>query len=89
MAIVQAINGVGETYPDKPVTPREALVGTVDSQAGKDPRHPAEDRTKLAAPQAYQEQTKQTRQPQPATLARDLMTTPVVTLPSDATLVEA
>lgn len=89
MAIVQAINGVGETYPVKPVTPREALVGTVDRQAGKDPRHPAGDRTKLAAQQAYQEQTKQTRPPKPAILARDLMTTPVVTLPSDATLVEA
>ena len=25
MAIVQAINGVGETYPDKPVTPGAPL----------------------------------------------------------------
>ena len=39
MAIVQAINGVAETYPVKPVTPRAALVDGVDSQAGKDPRH--------------------------------------------------
>jgi hypothetical protein len=33
MAIVQAINGVAETYPVKPVTPRAALVDAVDSQA--------------------------------------------------------
>ncbi len=89
MAVVQAITGVAETYPVKPVTPRTPLVDAVDSQAGKDPHHPAGDRTKLAAQQAYQEQTKQTRPPKPAILARDLMTTPVVTLPSDATLVEA
>jgi len=89
MAIVQAINGVAETYPVKPVTPRAALVDPVDSQAGKDPRHSAGDRTKLAAQQAYQEQTKQTQPPKPAILARDLITPPVVTLPSDATLLEA
>ena len=89
MAVVQAITGVAETYPVKPVTPGTPLIDAVDSQAGKDPRHPAGDRTKLAAQQAYQEQTKQTRPPKPAILARDLMTTPVITLPSDATLAEA
>lgn len=89
MAVVQTITGVAETYPVKPVTPRAPLVDAVDSQAGKDPHHPAGDRMKLAAQQAYQEQTKQTRPPKPAIVARDLMTTPVVTLPSDATLVEA
>jgi len=40
MAIVQAINGVAETYPVKPVTPQAALVDAIDSQAGKDSRHP-------------------------------------------------
>ena len=89
MAVVQAITGVAETYPVRPVTPGTPLIDAVDSQAGQDLRHPTGDRTKLAAQQAYQEQTKQTRPPKPAILARDLMTTPVITLPSDATLVEA
>jgi acetoin utilization protein AcuB len=89
MAVVQAITGVAETYPVRPVTPGTPLIDAVDSQAGQDLRNPAGDRTKLVAQQAYQEQTKQTRSPKPAILARDLMTTPVITLPSDATLVEA
>jgi hypothetical protein len=86
MAVVQAITGVAETYPVRPLTPGAPLIDAVDSQAGKDHRNPAGDRTKLAAQQAYQEQTTQTRPPKPAILARDLMPTPVITLPSDATL---
>jgi acetoin utilization protein AcuB len=86
MALVQAITGVAGTYPVKPLTPEAPLIDAVDSQTGKDHRNPAGDQTKLAAQQAYQEQTKRTRTPKPAILARDLMPTPVVTLPSDATL---
>lgn len=89
MPIVQAINGIVETYPVRPVTPREPVVDAVDSQAGKEQRQHAGDRTQLAAQQAYQEQTRQARPPKPAILARDLMTAPVVTLPSDATIVDA
>jgi acetoin utilization protein AcuB len=82
MPIVQSINGIVETYPVRPVTPREPVVDAVDSQAGKEQRQ-------LAAQQAYQEQTRQARPPKPAILAKDLMTAPVVTLPSDATIVDA
>lgn len=89
MPIVQAINGIVETYPVRPVTPREPVVDAVDSQAGKEPRQQAGGRAQLAAQQAYQEQTRQARTPKPAILARDLMTAPVVTLPSDATIVDA
>jgi acetoin utilization protein AcuB len=89
MPIVQAINGIVETYPVRPVTPREPVVDAVDSQAGKEQRQHAGDRTQQAAQQAYQEQTRQARPPKPAILARDLMTAPVVTLPSDATIVDA
>ncbi len=89
MPIVQSINGIVETYPVRPVTPREPVVDAVDSQAGKEQRQLAGDRTQLAAQQAYQEQTRQARPPKPAILARDLMTAPVVTLPSDATIVDA
>ena len=89
MPIVQSINGIVETYPVRPVTPREPVVDAVDSRAGKEQRQLAGDRTQLAAQQAYQEQTRQARAPKPAILARDLMTVPVVTLPSDATIVDA
>jgi acetoin utilization protein AcuB len=89
MPIIQSINGIVETYPVRPVTPREPVVDAVDSQAGKEQRQQAGDRTQLAAQQAYQEQTRQARPPKPAILARDLMTAPVVTLPSDATIVDA
>ena len=44
MPIVQAINGIVETYPVRPVTPREPVVDAVDSQAGKEPRQQAGDR---------------------------------------------
>lgn len=89
MPIVQAINGIVETYPVRPVTPREPVVDAVDSQAGREPRQHAGDRIQQAAQQAYREQTQQARSPKPAILARDLMTAPVVTLPSDATIVDA
>ncbi|MEQ1792658.1 MAG: CBS domain-containing protein [Nitrospira sp.] len=89
MPIVQAINGIVETYPVKPVTPRDPVVDAVDSEAGKERRHPSGDRTQLAAQQAYQEQTRHARLPKPAMLAKDLMTAPVVTLPSDATIIDA
>ena len=49
MPIVQAINGIVETYPVRPVTPREPVVDAVDSQAGKEPRQQAGDRTQQAA----------------------------------------
>ncbi len=55
MAVIQAITGVAETYPVRPLTPGAPLIDAVDSQAGKDHRNPAGDRTKLAAQQAYQE----------------------------------
>lgn len=89
MPVVQAINGIVETYPVKPVTPRGAIVDAIDSQAGKDSRQPSGDRIQQAAQQAYQEQARHTRLPKPALLAKDLMTTPVITLASDATLLEA
>ena len=89
MPIVQSINGIVETYPVRPVTPREPVVDAVDSQTGKEQRQLAGDRTQLAAQQAYQEQTRQARPPKPAILARDLMTAPVVTLPSEATIIDA
>lgn len=85
MAIVLAINGVVESYPVRPGGLRSARVESVDAQGGKT----SSDRSLLAAQTAYQQQTRQAHNPKPAVLARDLMTTPVMTLPSDSTLVEA
>lgn len=89
MSIVQAIHGIADTYPVKPVTPRDPLVNAVDTEGNKDQHHLPADRTTLAAQQAYEEQTRHTRPSKPAMLARDLMTAPVLTLPSDSTLAEA
>ena len=89
MSIIQAINGIVETYPVKPVTPRDPLVNAVDTEGKKDQHQSHGDRVVLAAQQAYEEHTKNTRPSKPAVLARDLMTAPVLTLPSDSTLAEA
>ncbi|MFO0705873.1 MAG: CBS domain-containing protein [Nitrospira sp.] len=89
MAVVVAVNGIVESYPVKPVTPRSPLVDAVETQGGKDQRPPKGDRALLAAQQAYEEQTRHARLPKPALQAKDLMTAPVVTLPSDATVAEA
>lgn len=88
MSVVHAIHGIPDTYPVKPVTPRDPLVSAVDTELNKEQRQPP-DRAALAAQQAYEEQTRNTRPSKPAMLARDLMTTPVLTLPSDSTLAEA
>lgn len=84
MPIVLAVNGVVKTYPVKPSVPRLTHVESVGAQGEKT----ASDRSVLAAQTAYQQQTQQGQAPKPAVLARDLMTAPVVTLPSDSTLAE-
>lgn len=85
MPIVLAVNGIVETYPVKPAGARSARVESLEAQGEKT----SSDRSLLAAQTAYQQQTHREHSPQPAMLARDLMTTPVVTLPSNSTLAEA
>ena len=89
MPIVQAVNGIVETYPVKPAVTRPTPVGTVEAEGEQRQHPPSSDRSILAAQTAYQQQTRQEQQPKPAVLARDLMTSPVLTLPSDSTLAEA
>lgn len=89
MSIIQTVHGVVETYPVKPVTRRDPLVDAVDTEGQKEQRQPPADRAALAAQQAYEEHTRHSRHSKPAMLARDLMTAPVLTLPSDSTLAEA
>lgn len=85
MPIVLAVNGIAEIFPIKPALPRLMRAEPADPQGGK----PAPDQTVVAAQTAYRQQTGPTEGSKPAVLARDLMTTPVFTLPSDRTLAEA
>jgi acetoin utilization protein AcuB len=85
MAIQLAVNGVVESYPVRPAGPRPARVESLEAQGEKT----SSDRSLLAAHSAYEQQARQGHHPKPALLARDLMTAPVVTLPSDSTLAEA
>ncbi len=85
MPIVLAVNGVAEIFPLKPTGPRPARVEATDGQSGQAPP----DRSILAAQSAYQEQARKNETPKRAIVARDLMTAPVVVLPSNSPLVEA
>ncbi|MBI3356338.1 MAG: CBS domain-containing protein [Nitrospirae bacterium] len=89
MPIVLSVNGIVETYPVKPVAPRHPRVESVETQGEPGQRPASSDRSVLAAQTAYQQQTSQEQHPKPARPARDLMTTPVLSLPSDSTLTEA
>ncbi len=89
MPIVLSVNGIVETYPVKPVAPRHPRVESVETQGEHGQRPASSDRSVLAAQTAYQQQTSQEQHPKQAVLARDLMTTPVFSLPSDSTLIEA
>jgi acetoin utilization protein AcuB len=89
MPIVLAVNGIVETYPVKPAAPRHTRVESVETQGENSQRPPSSDRSVLAAQTAYQQQTDQGQHPRPAVLARDLMTAPVLSLPSDGTLKDA
>lgn len=92
MPIIRAVNGIVETYPVAPVSPRPpatqvAAADREDRSKGQE-RQTADPAAHLAQ-QAYQQQAHQSHAPKPALLAQDLMTSPVTSLPSDSTLVEA
>jgi acetoin utilization protein AcuB len=89
MPIVLSVNGIVETYPVKPAGPRHARVESAEAHGDTGQRPPSSDRSILAAQTAYQQQTGQGQHPRPAILARDLMTVPVLSLPSDSPLTEA
>lgn len=89
MPIILAVNGIVEAYPVKPAAPRHAQVEAVEAQGNNDHRSPSSDRSGLAAQAAYNRQTNQDQHPKPALLARDLMTSPVQALSSDATVSDA
>ena len=86
MAIILAVNGIVETYPIKPVGPRN---GTTEERNQHDQHSSSLDRSALAAQTAYQQQNLERPYPKPAILARDLMSAPVFSLPSDSSLLDA
>lgn len=92
MPIIRAVNGIVEIHPALSVSPRPPA--TQVASAGREDRkkeqarQPADQATRLAQ-QAYQQQAHQDIAPKPALLAQDLMTSPVTSLPSDRTLLEA
>jgi acetoin utilization protein AcuB len=92
MPIIRAVDGIVEMHPTLPVSPRPPA-----TRADADRRdHTKEqegqqtgDHSARLAQQAYQQQIHQASSLKPALLAQDLMTSPVLWLPSDSTLLEA
>ena len=92
MPIIRAVNGIVETYPTAPVSPRPPANQV--ASAGREDRSKSQERQTAdhaasLAQQAYQQQVHQAPAPKPALLAQDLMTSPVKWLPSNSTLLEA
>lgn len=89
MSIIVAVNGITEVYPTNLVTPRYNRTEAVADREHHDQRSSTLDHSALAAQTAYQQQGPDRSHPTPAVLARDLMTTPVLSLPSDSRLLDA
>ncbi len=89
MSIIRAVNRIVETYPVKPASTRPMQVEPVEPPGDNDQRSSSSDRSSVAAHTAYQQQANQDQQTKVALVARDLMTSPVLTLSSDSTVSEA
>ena len=89
MSIIRAVDRIIETYPVKPAAPRHMQVEAVEAPGNNDQRSSSSDRSNVAAHTAYQQQANQDQQTKAALVARDLMTSPVLTLPSDSTVSDA
>lgn len=89
MPIILAVNGIVEAYPVKPVGPRNGR-GEFTREREQHGQHPSSpDHSALVAHTAYQRQSLEPSHPKLAILARDLMSAPVTSLPSDSTLLDA
>jgi acetoin utilization protein AcuB len=89
MPIILAVNGIVETYPIKPVGPRIGRAESIGQREHHGQHSSSSDHSALAAHTAYEQQNIGRPHLKPAILARDLMSTPVFSLPSDSTLVDA
>ena len=77
MPIILAVNGIVETYPIKPVGPRNGRAESAGEREHHGRHSPSLDRSALAAQTAYQQQSSERPHLKPAILARDLMSAPV------------
>ncbi len=89
MSIIVAVNGIAEVYPAKPATLRTNRTEAVADREQHGQQSSTLDHPALIAQAAYQQQNADRPHPMPAVLARDLMTTPVLSLPSDSRLLDA
>ena len=89
MPINLAINGITEIYPTKPAGSRSSRAEAVGDREPHDQHHPSLDHSALTAQTAYRQTSIQQRPSKPAVLARDLMRSPVLSLPSDSMLLDA
>ncbi|MBH0207391.1 MAG: CBS domain-containing protein [Nitrospira sp.] len=89
MPIIVAVNGIAEVYPAKLVTPRHPRTEAAADREHHGHHSPTLDHPALAAQIAYQQQNPDRSHPTPAVLARDLMTAPVLSLPSDSRILDA
>lgn len=92
MPIINAVNGIVEMHPVLPVSPRlpaAQVIGSRREDRSKGQEHQTADHATRLAQQAYQQQGRQDPVPKPALLAQDIMTSPVICLPSDSTLLDA
>lgn len=92
MPIIHAVNGIVEMHPVLPVSPRlpaAQVIAAGREDRSKGQEHQTADHATRLAQQAYQQQGRQDPAPKPALLAQDIMTSPVICLPSDSTLLDA
>jgi acetoin utilization protein AcuB len=89
MPINLAVKGITEGYPTKQVGSRPSKAETTGNREPRDQHHQSLDLSTLTAQTAYRQASIQQRHPNPAVLASDLMSSPVLSLPSDSTLLDA
>lgn len=89
MSIILTVNGIAETYPTKPGGPRNGRDESLGERGHYGQHSSSLDRSASAAQTAYQRQSIERPHLKPAILARDLMSAPVLSLPSDSTLLDA
>ncbi|HMS85629.1 MAG TPA: CBS domain-containing protein [Nitrospira sp.] len=89
MSIIVAVHGIPEVYPAKSTTVRSTRMEAVADREHHGQQSSTLDHPALVAQTAYQQQGLDRPHPAPAVLARDLMTAPVLSLPSDSRLIEA
>lgn len=85
MPINLAVNGITEIYPLRQVSSRP---GRAEAPGDREP-HEHQDHSTLTAQTAYRQVSDQQRHSKLVVLAKDLMKSPVLSLPSDSTLLDA